>query len=101
MGGTARSAVAHRNAAQLDSRAFNVGTSVETSVNDLARTLLAAAGSATPVEYAPARLGELQRSCVAIDKIGEAFGWRPTVSLHEGLAETFAFFHARQGAAAR
>ncbi|HEX2166243.1 MAG TPA: NAD-dependent epimerase/dehydratase family protein, partial [Longimicrobiales bacterium] len=36
----------------LDVRAFNVGTSTETSVNDLARTLMSAAGREVELKYA-------------------------------------------------
>ena len=49
-------------------RAYNVGTGVETTVLDLARALQGAAGSNVPVQHAPARLGEQQRSSVNIDK---------------------------------
>ena len=84
---------------RLDARAFNVGTGVETSVNALAETLRRAAGSDLGIEYAPARAGELARSAVSIEKAGKHLGWRPTVDLHAGLAETFAFFAARRRAA--
>lgn len=73
----------------LDDRAFNIGTGVATSVNDLAATLLQAAGSSTPIEYAPARAGELQDSCLAVDKAREQLGWTPSMTLAEGLADTY------------
>ena len=85
----------------INERAFNVGTGVETSVNELADTLRRAARSETPIEYAPARAGELQRSCVSIEKIGRQLGWRPEMPLDAGLAETFEWFAARRGAAVR
>jgi UDP-glucose 4-epimerase len=86
----------------INERAFNVGTGVETSVNELAGALRRAAGSETAIEYAPARAGELQRSCVSIEKIGRQLGWRPEMSLDAGLAETYEWFAARRaGAAAR
>ena len=86
---------------EVDARAFNVGTGVETSVLELAQALARAAGSSAPVEHAPARAGELQRSAVAIDKAGMVLGWRPEVRLEDGLRETFAWFAARAGARAR
>ena len=82
----------------LDARAFNVGTGIETSVNALAAALIEGAGRDTPIERAPARPGELQRSALVIDKAAEQLGWRPQVGLVDGLRETFAFFaerHAR------
>ncbi|GJG88395.1 UDP-glucose 4-epimerase [Gemmatimonadetes bacterium T265] len=84
----------------LDARAFNIGTGIETSVNDLAQQLKAAAGSETPVEHAPARAGEIQRSALVIDKARDVLGWTPQVALHDGLRETFEFFAARRAAPA-
>src|SRR5215207_1077525 len=86
---------------ELDARAFNVGTGVETSVLTLAESLARAAGSASPVEHAPARAGELQRSAVSVEKAASVLGWRPEVRLEDGLRETFAWFAARAGARAR
>jgi UDP-glucose 4-epimerase len=80
----------------LDARAFNVGTGVETSVNRLAELLQQAAGTSTPVERAPARAGELQRSALVIDKAGAQLGWTPQVPLADGLAETYRFFAERR-----
>ena len=80
-----------------DSRAFNIGTGVETSVVRLAEILNAAAGTAVPVERAPARLGELQRSAVDNAKARAVLGWTPAKSLDEGLGETFRFFAERSG----
>ena len=81
--------------ARLDARGFNIGTGVETSVVDLAAALQRSAGSDVPVQLAPARPGEQQRSAVSIDKAKRELGWTPGVDLHAGLEETFSFFAAR------
>jgi len=83
--------------ARLDARGFNIGTGVETSVVDLAAALRRSAGSDVPVQLAPARPGEQQRSAVSIDKAKRELGWAPRVDLHTGLEETFSFFAARFG----
>lgn len=83
----------------LDARAFNIGTGIETSVNELAEQLKRSAGATTPIERAPARAGELQRSALVTRKAADELGWRPEVSLADGLAETFAYFAARRGGA--
>ena len=80
----------------LDARGFNVGTGIETSVVELAAALQRAAESDVPVEHAPARAGELQRSAVDIAKAAEYLGWRPEVKLEDGLRETFEWFAARR-----
>ncbi|HUF13103.1 MAG TPA: NAD-dependent epimerase/dehydratase family protein [Longimicrobiales bacterium] len=72
----------------LDERAYNVGTGKETSVNELARTLMTATGREAPVEYAAARPGELQRSCLDTAAL-RARGWKPMTTLEQGLEVTF------------
>jgi UDP-glucose 4-epimerase len=83
--------------ARLDARGFNIGTAIETSVLDLAAALQRSAGSGVPVQRAPARPGEQQRSAVNIEKAKRELGWTPRVDLHAGLEETFSFFAARFG----
>jgi UDP-glucose 4-epimerase len=84
-----------KRSAGMDARAFNIGTGVETSVLDLASTLMRSAGRTAPIEFAPARAGEVMRSVLSIDKAAAELGWRPTVSLAQGLAETYAWFARR------
>lgn len=81
---------------EVDVRAFNIGTSTETSVLDLASLLQRVAGTAVPVRHAAARTGEQQRSAVQVGKAERDLGWRPTTSLEDGLRQTFDFFAARQ-----
>ena len=87
-------------AGRLDSRGFNIGTGVGTSVLELARRLLRAAGRDAVVRHAPKRPGEQQHSFVDVGKAASVLGWRPEISLDEGLAETFAWFAARRERAA-
>lgn len=85
---------------RLDVRAWNVGTGIETSVVQLARTMMTSAGVTVALDHAPARPGEQRRSSVAIDKAARELGWHPAVSLAEGLAQTYAWFATHRGAAA-
>jgi UDP-glucose 4-epimerase len=82
-------------AGSLDARAFNVGTGLQTSVTELAAQLCASSGITVPLKHEPARLGELQRSAVDITKAERVLGWKPTVTLADGLRETFEWFAAR------
>ncbi len=87
---------------RLDARAFNIGTGIETSVNTLATTLSDVSGATTPIDYAPARAGELARSALETSKAKQVLGWTPTVSLADGLRNTFRYFaDFRSGAATR
>lgn len=72
----------------LDDVAFNVGTGIETSVNELARRLMEVSGVEVPLEYAPARPGELRRNALDIADL-RALGWEPRCGLGEGLSRTY------------
>ncbi|MDG2282634.1 MAG: NAD-dependent epimerase/dehydratase family protein, partial [Longimicrobiales bacterium] len=72
----------------LDSRAFNVGTGVGTSVLQLAGALEGIAGADTPRDHAPARPGELQHSTLDSGLI-RSRGWSPAFTLEQGLRETY------------
>jgi UDP-glucose 4-epimerase len=76
--------------------AINVGTGVETDVVQLYGHLARAAGSARPAEHAEARLGEQKRSCINPSAAAAAIGWRPEVSLEEGLVRTLEWFRAQR-----
>lgn len=92
--------VVRANLAALESPvsgAFNIGTGVETDVNQLYRTLASIAGTDRPPEYAPARPGEQRRSVISAARAGRELGWRPEVILRDGLERTLQFF--REGAA--
>ena len=86
-------------ASGVDSRAFNIGTSIETDVVELARRLRAVAGASSAVEHAPARAGEQRRSAVDTSKAARVLGWRPEVSLDDGLRLTYEWFVARRAEA--
>jgi len=79
---------------EIDDRAFNVGTGTETSVNELARELMRAAGREVPVEYAAERPGELQWNSLRTERL-TALGWRASVSLADGLGHTYRWIEER------
>lgn len=72
----------------IDDVAFNVATGTETSVLELADALISISGRQAEREFAPARPGELDRSCLDVTKL-EAAGWSPDVDLAEGLRRTY------------
>ena len=55
---------------------------MSTSVLDLAHKL-----QLTPI-FHEARLGEVQRSCLAVDAAGRTLNWSAEVALEDGLALT-------------
>jgi UDP-glucose 4-epimerase len=72
----------------VDDVAFNVATGQETSVVKLAATLLKAAGAEVELQHAPARKGEVLRSCLHTEKL-RGLGWAPEMSLEQGLRNTY------------
>jgi UDP-glucose 4-epimerase len=68
---------------------YNVGTGIETTVLELLEQLQRAAGTSLEPRFEPLRPGELLRSALDPRLIESELGWRPQVSLREGLAATF------------
>lgn len=71
-----------------DNQLFNVGTGVETSVNDIFQKMTAIIGKNIIPQYIPPRAGDIKRSVFNIEKIKKELGWMPRVSLEEGLTHT-------------
>jgi UDP-glucose 4-epimerase len=76
----------------LDDRAVNIGTGVETSVIALADLIAVITGRDVLRSYAPARAGELVRSAVDTTKARALLGWAPVTTLRQGLAVTIPSF---------
>ena len=76
----------------IDARAFNVGTGVESTVNELAAQLGQAAGREVKINHAPARAGEILRSALDVRKAERELGWRPATTLAAGLGHTLRWF---------
>jgi UDP-glucose 4-epimerase len=71
---------------------MNIGTGVETSVNELYATMATAAGVDRPAVYAPARPGELARSSLDPGRAGIHLGWKPWTTLPDGTAAVLEHF---------
>lgn len=74
---------------------FNIGTGIETSVNQLFRMLRDLMEAEVPEVHGEAKPGEQQRSVLGYERARHALGWEPKVSLSEGLQHTIAWFRAR------
>jgi UDP-glucose 4-epimerase len=69
----------------------NVGTEEETSVLDIVAHLAELHGPDAPEpQFAAARLGELDRSCLDAGRARELLGWRSRTPIADGLRLTFA-----------
>ncbi len=75
-----------------ESEIYNVGTGIETDVNELFGLLNKITGKQREEKHGPAAPGEQMRSVITSDKIFNKFSWRPSTSLEEGLKKTVEFF---------
>jgi UDP-glucose 4-epimerase len=76
--------------------ALNIGTGIETDVNDLYSTLASIADFPTKAEHAAARPGEQKRSVISPARASKELDWRPEKRLAEGLEETYEYFKSQR-----
>jgi UDP-glucose 4-epimerase len=70
---------------------YNIGTSRETTVDDLHRACADVAGVPHAPRLEEARLGDVRRSVLDAGLASRELGWQPETSLEEGLALTWAW----------
>jgi UDP-glucose 4-epimerase len=75
--------------------AYNVGTGVETSVNELYRLVARELGSTIEPRHVAAVEGELRRNALDASRIERELGVAIGTGLAEGLAKTLAWYRAR------
>lgn len=74
---------------------FNVGTGNEVSIRELAEMIRRLTGSETEIRLLPPRTEaekEPMRSYPSIEKLEQVLGYRPKVSLEEGLKRTIEYY---------
>lgn len=70
-----------------------IGTGVSTTVNELARIIIRLTGSRSRIQHLPMRKGETKVHIKAdVEKAVEYLGWKPTISLEEGLKKTIPYY---------
>lgn len=72
---------------------MHVATGVESTVIDLANACRSAAGKPDhPIEFRDRRPGEVERNFASYDLAAKLIGFRPTVSLQDGIADTWKWY---------
>ena len=74
---------------------INIGTGKETSVNELYQAMAASLGVSSPALQAPARVGELQRSCLDVARAKTQLDWMSWTQISEGTAATIEHIRAQ------
>ncbi|GAA1564780.1 NAD-dependent epimerase/dehydratase family protein [Kribbella sancticallisti] len=76
---------------QYDGRAI-IGSGDSVSVMDMLEAVRAVSGAAVPAEHVDAQAGEMPAVVVDVSASAEKLGYRPTVTLKDGLARTWQYF---------
>ena len=76
----------------LGGEIINLASGKTVTVNEIAEAIVEITGADVEIEYAPARPGELFRSCGNSEKARRLLGWAPAVGFYEGLQETVKYF---------
>ncbi|WP_337865056.1 NAD-dependent epimerase/dehydratase family protein [Ignavibacterium sp.] len=71
---------------------YNVGTGIETNVNQLFHKLNSITKAGKEEKHGPAAPGEQMRSVITSEKLLKKFGWKPSTTIDEGLKITLDFF---------
>ena len=79
-----------------NSEIFNIGTGIETDVNTLYASIQVALGTHKPEVHTQAKKGEQLRSVISSKKIERLLGWKPSVTIDDGLVTTVEFFRSRK-----
>jgi UDP-glucose 4-epimerase len=77
------------SAAGHDGGVFNVGTGIETSIDELHALCRRVSGVDERPAYEPARLGDARRSVLDVSLAARELGWHPQVELEDGLRRTW------------
>ncbi|MFU2158705.1 SDR family oxidoreductase [Caldisericum sp. AR60] len=71
---------------------YNIGTGVETSVNDIVKVFEEVLERKIQVEYLPPRKGEVYRIALDYTKAKQSLGFEPTYTLKEGIKKTIEWY---------
>jgi nucleoside-diphosphate-sugar epimerase len=81
--------------AEVTDTVYNIATATETSLVDLAAALQKVMGSTAELEFGPARsVNSVTRRLADIGAAERELGWRPTISLEDGLASLVTWWRA-------
>ena len=78
------------------SNIYNIGTGIETTVNEIFTKLNRICGGIAQEKHGPAAKGEQLRSVITSEKLYKKFNWKPSVKIDEGLKLTFNYFNSNK-----
>ncbi|NLJ49108.1 MAG: NAD-dependent epimerase/dehydratase family protein [Candidatus Atribacteria bacterium] len=75
---------------------YNIGTGLETSVNQLIDMLQKITLQNISITYDKDRKGEIERIALLPKKANDLLGWKTTISLYEGIEEVFNWYQQKK-----
>jgi UDP-glucose 4-epimerase len=83
--------------ADVTDTVYNIATATETSLLELAEALQKVMGSTSPLEFGPERsVNSVTRRLADISAAQRDLGWRPTITLEDGLASLVSWWRANR-----
>lgn len=82
---------------KADGQAMNIGAGGRTSLNELARLVLKATGSASKIVHEPPRLGDVHDSLAGLELARELIGYQPRTPIADGVPMTVRWFKKNLG----
>ena len=70
---------------------YNLGWGYPTSINEIYFALAKATDYPDPIQHGPAKVGETRHIYLDATKAAKELGWRPTITLEEGLKKTVSY----------
>jgi nucleoside-diphosphate-sugar epimerase len=70
----------------------NVGNPEDVTILELALRIKKLTGSTSPITFHPLPEDDPRRRCPDISRAEELLGWKPKISLEQGLSRTIAWF---------
>lgn len=80
------------NPEKYDDAIINIGTGVETTLNNIIALLEDASAKKAEVKNEPPRAGDLLRSAIATDKSRKVLDWKPQIEISQGIKKTYDSF---------
>ena len=77
-----------------DNGIYNIGTGIETSVQDIFDTLESILNTGLKPILGDERVGEIQRICLDATKANQELGWHPKTDFKSGLRKTVAYYQS-------
>ena len=84
----ARANILAMNLKNASCEIFNITSGIQTSANEIAEKILALTKSTSKIVHLPARPSDTTYPHIDISKAAHVLGWKPAISLEDGLRQT-------------